>query len=216
MFGCPVDVDVWERENRVPLFPGKVNRWVLARTLRDKPTPTDLQNTLVAVFNKWFGDDPLDPAISLPFNPTLSRAGSTDAIVIKAAGPTPQVLPNVVKRREQLSFIPIVNGEGGVVFLEVSFNYRGQNQDRAWPVHTAPSFGVRNLCPVNADWMLIDVGLGEEEAPPRVPTSDLIAQGAKVVVNTVKAPIEGVLIWALTLTAGAAVVLYGAKRLVKS
>jgi hypothetical protein len=45
--GCPgVDVDEWRKRNRVPLFPGKVNRWVLVRTTRDNPTPEDLKNTL--------------------------------------------------------------------------------------------------------------------------------------------------------------------------
>ncbi len=40
--GCQgVDVDDWRKRNRVPLFPGKVNRWVLIRTTRDDPTPDD-------------------------------------------------------------------------------------------------------------------------------------------------------------------------------
>lgn len=220
-FGCPIDPDVWEKQNRVPLFPGMVNHWILARTLRDRPDPVDLQNTLVAVMNKWFGESPIDPAISLPFDPSLSRAGSSDAIIIKSAGASQPVLANAIKRREQLTDVPTVNGEGGVIFLEISFNYRGFNKDAPWPVHTAPGmFGglkTRTRCPFDADWMLVEVAKTEEVAQPKkeILVGDLIKAGAKKVADTVKAPIEDTVIWAIGITLALAGTVYVARKVAR-
>ena len=45
--GCPgVDVDEWRKQNRVPLFPGKVNRWVLVRTTLQVGTDAQMQDAL--------------------------------------------------------------------------------------------------------------------------------------------------------------------------
>ena len=79
--GCPnLDVDKWRAENRVPLFPGKVNRWILVRTLRDNPTPDDLKSTLAATFMKWFEGTTLDPA--LVFHDT-TRSATADLIKLE-------------------------------------------------------------------------------------------------------------------------------------
>lgn len=207
--GCTdVDTERWMAENRVKLFPGKVNRWVLARTLRDKPDPKDLQNTLVAVFNKWFGTDPLDPAFSLGLPEKDKRAGSTDGFKIVFAGPTRPVLSKTIQTREHIPMgpVPTVNGKGGVIFLTVTFNYRGLNLDRPWPVRTAPGvIGVQlessANCPIDADWMLTDVGEPEADAPPRRDLPDAIHEEIiKPAVTAVADAAQSVVWWALGLS----------------
>ena len=81
--GCPgVDVDKWRDANRAPLFPGKINRWLLVRTTRDDPTPDDLKNTLAATFARWFSGTPFDPA--LPFDGT-TRSATADLVRLERA-----------------------------------------------------------------------------------------------------------------------------------
>ncbi len=94
-----VDVDEWRKLNRVPLFPGKVNRWVLVRTKRDNPTPDDLKNTLAAVFVKWFESTVLDPA--LPFKGT-TRSSRADLIKLERVSKDRLSLDNPARRREEL------------------------------------------------------------------------------------------------------------------
>ena len=60
--GCPgVDLGEWKRNNQIPLYPGKMNTWVLVRTLRDSPDSEALMGSVWAVFNQWFEGDPFDP-----------------------------------------------------------------------------------------------------------------------------------------------------------
>jgi len=168
---------------------------VLARTLRDRPGPEDLQNTLVAVFNKWFSGSPIDPAISLPLDPKDKRAGVTDGIRIISASPDRPVLQGTIQTRERLTLPPTLNSKGGVIFLTVEFNYRGLNKDLAWPVRTAPGIFGGQLtsttnCPFDADWMLSDVAGPLQEAPPKRDVVDIITDETgnvlKPVINAVE------------------------------
>lgn len=211
--GCDgVDVEKWLNENRVKMFPGKVNRWVLARTLRDRPDTTDLQGTLVAVFNKWFGEDPLDPLFSSTLPPEDKRAGSTDGFKIIAAGPKRPSLSNTIQTREELPMLPIptINPKGGVIFLSVEFNYRGLNRDRAWPVRTGGFVFTASQanCPVEADWMLTDVGSPDQDAPPKRDVPTIISED---VIKPVAKAAGSVLWWAL----GFSLILVGGAYIIK-
>ena len=170
--GCPgIDVEKWRAENRAPLFPGKVNRWVLVRTTRDDPTTDDLKNTLAATFEHWFSGTPLDPA--LPFDGT-TRSGAADLIRLERASTDRLSLPQPVRRREELpGQIPVL-GPGGVVWLEVSFAYRGQVLSMPWPVRTGASAQLTSSadCPVGADWILDSVGFPALSAPDEMSTAD--------------------------------------------
>jgi len=196
--GCAgVDTDRWLEANRVQLFPGKINRWVLARTLRDRPGPEDLQNTLIAVFNKWFSGSPIDPAISLPLDPKDKRAGVTDGIRIVSVNPERPVLQDTIQTRERLPMSPppTLNAKSEVIFLTVEFNYRGLNKELAWPVCTAPGiFGVQlkstTNCPLDADWMLTDVASPLQEAPPKKDVVDIITDETGNVLKPVVKAVE--------------------------
>lgn len=170
--GCPgVDVDDWQRQNRVPLFPGKMNRWVLVRTLRDNPTPDDLKQTLAATFSKWFGGMPFDPVLT---SDGTTRSANADLIKLERVSKERLSFPESARRREQLpGQLPTVRS-GEVVWLEVSFAYRGQLVDMPWPVRTgaAVQLDTSARCPVNSDWMLDSVAVPTANAPPEKSSTD--------------------------------------------
>jgi hypothetical protein len=143
--GCPgVDVDRWRTENRVPLFRGKVNRWILARTLRDDPSPDDIKQTLATTFMKWFAGTSLDPA--LVFHGT-TRSATADLIKLERISKERLSFPKTARRREDLPGVVPVLRSGDFVWLEVSFAYRGQepNHFAEEPlVHLAEDVGRQN------------------------------------------------------------------------
>ncbi|HKY34666.1 MAG TPA: hypothetical protein VJN18_01895 [Polyangiaceae bacterium] len=164
--GCPgIDVEQWQKENRVPLFSGKVNRWILVRTLRDNPTPDDLKTTLAATFVKWFEGTPFDPV--LPSDGT-TRSSTADLIKLERVSKERLSFPQTARRREQLpGVIPTVQ-PGELVWLEVSFAYRGQLLDMPWPVRTGAAVQLKTSaqCPVSADWILDSAAIPTADAPP--------------------------------------------------
>jgi hypothetical protein len=170
--GCQgVDVDDWRKRNRVPLFPGKVNRWVLIRTTRDDPTPDDLKNTLAAVFVKWFEGTVLDPA--LVFKGT-TRSSTADLIKLERASKDRLSFDKTARRREELPGVGPTAAPGTVVWLEVSFAYRGQETDMPWPVRTGAAMQLKSSaqCPIGADWVLDSAQTPTADAPPEQSTGE--------------------------------------------
>jgi hypothetical protein len=173
--GCPgVDVEKWRAENRAPLFPGKVNRWLLVRTTRDDPTPDDLKNTLAATFEKWFAGTPLDPAF--PFDGT-TRSAAADLVRLERVSKERLNLAHPARRFEELpGLLPSVRS-GEVVWLEVTFAYRGQLLSMPWPVRTGAEVQLQSQagCPVGADWMLAAAAFPETGAPDELSSADKAA-----------------------------------------
>ena len=164
--GCPeVDVDEWQRQNRVPLFPGKVNRWILARTLRDNPTPDELKDTLAATFSKWFGGMPFDPVLS---SKGTTRSATADLIKLERVSKERLSFPQTARRREELPGISPTVRSGELVWLEVSFAYRGQLRDMPWPVRVGAAVQLQSSanCPIGADWILDSAAVPTVDAPP--------------------------------------------------
>ncbi len=170
--GCQgVDVAEWQKQNRAPLFPGKLNRWVLVRTLRDDPTPDDLKQTLAATFSKWFSGTPFDPV--LPSDDT-TRSATADLIKLERVSKERLSFPQSARRREQLpGQLPTLR-PGDVVWIEVSFAYRGQLVDMPWPVRTgaAVQLDTSARCPIDADWMLDSAAVPTLDAPPEKSSTD--------------------------------------------
>jgi hypothetical protein len=211
--GCAgIDLEQWKADNRVPLFPGKMNHWVLVRTLRDNPTETDLRNTLYAVMNKWFKGTPVDPVLDTQEG---GRAGATDNIRVIKTSPTPILLPNPARRREQLPGpMPTLNAEGGFVYVAFEFAYRGVPRDLPWPVRTAPGvMGVQLTssaeCIYNADWMLSEAGEPGPDAPPEKSATDIIGEKmTNILATTLRAgvtmPLTAIVkgLWPILLAGG--------------
>lgn len=166
--GCPgIDTEAWQKENRAPLYREKVNRWLLARTLRDDPSTTAVTETLNAVFVRWFKGIGVDVLLETESG---ARTNNVDGLVLVNAvrGDRPS-LQHKVKRREDCTLVvPTVEGSKGILWLEVAFNYRGSKTDMPWPIWSAVPLGTEaaRVCPVNADWMLVEVSEPAGDAPP--------------------------------------------------
>jgi hypothetical protein len=204
--GCQgVDVDDWRKRNRVPLFPGKVNRWVLIRTTRDDPTPDDLKNTLAAVFSTWFEGTVLDPA--LVFKGT-TRSATADLIKLEKISKDRLSVANPARRREDLPGVSPTVAPGNVVWLEVTFAYRGQQTDMPWPVRTGAAMQLMSSaqCPIGADWVLDSTQTPTENAPPEQSSGD---KAAEVVSDTADTVASGLfsLLWVPLAAIGVAAVL---------
>lgn len=204
--GCQgVDVDDWRKRNRVPLFPGKVNRWVLIRTTRDDPTPDDLKNTLAAVFSKWFEGTVLDPA--LVFKGT-TRSATADLIKLEQVSKDRLSVANPARRREDLPGVSPTVAPGNFVWLEVTFAYRGQQTDMPWPVRTGAAMQLTSSaqCPIGADWVLDSAQTPTENAPPEQSSGD---KATEVVSDTADTVTSGLfsLLWVPLAAIGVAAVL---------
>ena len=204
--GCQgVDVDDWRKRNRVPLFPGKVNRWVIIRTTRDDPTPDDLKNTLAAVFSKWFEGTVLDPA--LVFKGT-TRSATADLIKLEKVSKDRLSVANPARRREDLPGVSPTVAPGNVVWLEVTFAYRGQQTDMPWPVRTGAAMQLTSSaqCPIGADWVLDSAQTPTENAPPEQSSGD---KAGEVVSDTADTVTSGLfsLLWVPLAAIGVAAVL---------
>ena len=204
--GCMgIDVDDWRKRNRVPLFPGKVNRWVLIRTTRDDPTPDDLKNTLAAVFSKWFEGTVLDPA--LVFKGT-TRSATADLIKLEKVSKDRLSLANPARRREDLPGVSPTVAPGNFVWLEVTFAYRGQQTDMPWPVRTGAAVQLTSSaqCPIGADWVLDSAQTPTENAPPEQSSGD---KATEVISDTADTVTSGLfsLLWVPLAAIGVAAVL---------
>ncbi|HEY3254281.1 MAG TPA: hypothetical protein VGJ91_10045 [Polyangiaceae bacterium] len=200
-----MDVDDWRKRNRVPLFPGKVNRWVLIRTTRDDPTPDDLKNTLAAVFSKWFEGTVLDPA--LVFKGT-TRSATADLIKLEKVSKDRLSVANPARRREDLPGVSPTVAPGSFVWLEVTFAYRGQDTDMPWPVRTGAAVQLTSSaqCPIGADWVLDSAQIPTDNAPAEQSSGD---KAAEVVSNTADTVTSGLfsLLWVPLAAIGVAAVL---------
>ncbi|MEO8900331.1 MAG: hypothetical protein ABI627_02305 [Polyangiaceae bacterium] len=204
--GCQgVDVDDWRKRNRVPLFPGKVNRWVLIRTTRDDPTPDDLKTTLAAVFSKWFEGTVLDPA--LVFKGT-TRSATADLIKLEKVSKDRLSVANSARRREELPGVSPTIAPGNFVWLEVTFAYRGQQTDMPWPVRTGAAMQLTSSaqCPIGADWVLDSAQTPTENAPPEQSSGE---KATEVVSDTAGTVTSGLfsLLWVPLAAIGVAAVL---------
>lgn len=179
--GCPgIDVDAWEKANRAPLFPGKVQRWILVRTDRDNPSiPDDIVQTLKAALGKWFEATPFDP-----LDPRGVR-GLVDSVKVERISRERLTMTDRVKRREDLTLPPTVEAKVPI-WIAVSFAYRGAASDMPWPVRKGGAIQLSSSahCPVAADWILDQVGEPPKaEAPPLPPLGDALPDAAADVVN---------------------------------
>lgn len=198
-----VDIDAFEKRCRIPLFKGKVNRWILKRTNRDDPSDQDIIQTLRGVMARFFRGSSdfgqlIDPVVI--FKGTI-RAGNADLVnIAEVSRDKPLSFP----RAEQAATLsdcdaPITvrtdPDKGEAIFVEVEFAYRGGALSMPWPVHKVPPvFAPINAnCPEEADWALVEVGKPVVVAPPEKSTGDkageVVTDAAGQVAKHVTAPL---------------------------
>jgi hypothetical protein len=165
----PADAAAWGASNRVELYPGRVQTWVLARAVeRDVPSDAELRRMARAVMSRWFSETPiLDVS---------NRSGSADEISVGQVSATPIVLPHVLQGAGRLPGPVPTLRPGRVVYVSVRFVWRSLSElSRPWPTWRV-NWGFGGACPVEADWMLAAVGSEQAELPEAAPESSLPEQ----------------------------------------
>jgi hypothetical protein len=215
--GCSgVVVDAWEKEKSAPFFPNNFKRWVLVRTLRDNPTPDDLKTTLAATFSKWFDGTPFDAA--LPSDGT-TRSANADLIKLERVSKDRLSFPQPARRREQLPGVLPTLKPGEVVWLEVSFAYRGQLVDMPWPVRSGAAVQLKTSarCPVEADWMLDSAAIPTVDAPPEKSSTDKAGDALGGAAQKVGSSVlDSLWLPLVVVGAGVLVYLFGVRSLVRT
>jgi hypothetical protein len=145
------------------------------------------------VFVKWFEGTVLDPA--LVFKGT-TRSATADLIKLEKVSKERLSLDRVARAREQLPGVGPTVAPGEVVWLEVSFSYRGQQTDMPWPVRTGAAMQLTSSaeCPIGADWMLDSMQTPTEDAPPEKSPGD---KAGEVVSQAANSAVSGLfsLLW---------------------
>ncbi len=183
LLSCEKDFDEWKAENRLPMFPGKVQRWVVA-TRRGPVEGTLTEKRIEFIGNdvfRWLATQ--GPAFGL-------ASAKTEQAALKK-------LPVNIKRFNVLrvSDNPLEAGFGGkplhgfgpltfkppiiksdTKFVAIEFLYTGEKSSVPWP------FGDPNpilFCPEDADiipvgvWKAIPVSQAVPPPPRKTPFEDL-------------------------------------------
>lgn len=193
-FTCPIDVEEWNVNHRATVFPGQVNRWILVRNRSSSLTEKELMYSFMAALNKWL-------ARGIFFDP----GALYDGVKVLRTSQTRLTLPAPKQTRDRLPLpLPTVKADDGkVMYLDVSFNYRGHLSVIPWPVYT---FGIleSESCPINAEWMLLEsslVPLGDIPIEPEL--NDAFKPYRKPVEDAIKKPLDFGLDIVKTLLIGA-------------
>jgi hypothetical protein len=214
--GCPgMDQDAWQKENRAPVFAGKTNRWLLAASVRPGANDKDLMSDLRALFWTWFAEGSSDFRVWV-FADTEFVAGNADNVRIVKATPEERRLESPVARRESLPGpIPALAAAKQVVYVELTFSYRGQLTDVPWVTFTRSAYtNAGKVCPLGADWVLLDVGSAAGEAPPAMSLAERTVKGTAETVKDVASGLASGLGFggAMTIGLGIAIALWLSNR----
>lgn len=206
--GClGVDTDAWRATNRCPMYPGKTNRWLLLRTLRDEADDAEVRRTLQAVMAKWVGDVPTGWS---PVGEATGhiRVGPADNITVERIVRERLALEQKSRSREDLTYPPIpMLVSGPWTSVEITFDWRSQVDSIPWPVwHGGPvMLESSRVCPFDADWILDEVGVPLRDSPPEVPlgeqVEEVVKETAEAAVRSIALPllVTGALLGAVYL-----------------
>lgn len=211
-----LDIEAWRKANRVPVFPGKINRWLLARDGEDNASEGEIRADLLDTIVHWesVGQWGLDSKWFYWDFGNAARIGNFDLIEVKRVSSDRfSIAPNAA-RREQLPLgpLPMVGGNRPL-YVEMSFAYRGSMPDLPWPTALIPPpsggiFPAYYFCPIGAHWILLAAGQPLQDAPTERSTIDYMSDvGAAVTGSALQ-----VLFWPLALVAGVGGVLHFTRR----
>lgn len=166
---CPVDVEEWQKKNRIELQPAHQYRWILLRTDRDEPTEDDVKRTATAVMNKWIGEGVTD------LLPGSNAAADLLGIEI-LNGP---YAPGGGTRREDLPGPPpTIEIKKAPLYVVVSWAFRGAlKRSIPWPTRKGAmmQLKIQADCPVGADWALQE-SIDEGDAPAQKSEAEKLAE----------------------------------------
>lgn len=180
------------------LYPGKLQTWILVRAVeRDTPNDSEIRDMAAATMWKWFGSPVTNAPLDLKLGGT--RLGDADLVDIGKPSSAAPELPNMVQSWAMLPGpLPLLK-PGKVVYVPVQFAWRSNSiTSKPWPTRRV-SWGFGGACPVDADWMLYQVG-DVREAPEELGPLETIDEA---IGNAVRSAVPGWLPWAVGAVAAA-------------
>ena len=135
-----VDVDQWDKDNRVPLFSDRVNTWVIKLSMgtgfmADSFSPAEAEQRTAKQIEKWFAWK----------TGSIGRVEVLSVRVLPADNPVAALDKPPVATVNQTKNPTLGWEPGSLYFLEVRFVYRGANTDMPWPRYSGEMFGP--YCP---------------------------------------------------------------------
>lgn len=119
---CAGSTAAWQRLNRCPVWRGGLNRWVLRRTLQDKPSDADILHGAGKALGAWFDG-------GFPWG-VRHLAGNVRAMARRR----PLELAGTLGASARLlSPAPTMAGDS-FASVVVDFFYLGEADDMPWPV----------------------------------------------------------------------------------
>jgi len=112
----------FQRINRCPLFRGRLNRWILRRTLRGNPSDTDILEGVAVALGRWF-DRALPWGVSEIVGSVRALARRRPLELVGELGATARLLVPA----------PTMAGDS-FASVALEFLYLGPATDMAWPV----------------------------------------------------------------------------------
>lgn len=214
--GCPgVDVETWQAKNRIKVYPGQWNVWVLYRTLGDNASFDDIVKSGFSVMDQFF--------------PSNEKYGTVDHVTViplwNYDKPPPEAATNLydeaveqkavahltrAERREDLESPPMLKS-GAWAKLLVKFVYRGSAKTMPWPAHTDQMY--EPWCPTDADW-IADVAYRPDTTLP-VPAEPTFGQKVEDAAKKAKeylTPDTSTVVAGLALAAGFVAIIAWGRR----
>jgi hypothetical protein len=116
------DAADFQRINRCPLWRGRLNRWILRRTLHDKPTDAAILHGTSEALGRWFDGD-------LPWG-VKQLTGNVRALARRRPL---ELVGELGASARLLAPAPTMAGDT-FASVSVEFLYLGAADDMAWPV----------------------------------------------------------------------------------
>lgn len=183
--GCGgVDVAAWRESNRVPVYPGQYQRWVITAILPDGTGESDARNACLEFLWEQFGES------YHVYTPVLAagtyRVGErVDLLRVSSIGAVPITIPSAdrARRAQDLPEPPTLAGNH-VTYFDVMFVWRGTERDVPWPTWSGGVLFGQSItdaikyCPTGTSWMLYQASGPLGPAPEDQGQLGHVARGA--------------------------------------
>ena len=146
-----MDAEEWSRRTEIPVYPGKVQRWILVRHSDDDVAQAEVETDAVDALAKWLGF------------PHRGLLPGVKVVSSRASLEEPRVSRRMSKRPEELPELVAVKGQRPW-WVELEWTSTSSRTELPWPVLTRSVTGWHWEPSMEADWMLRTVD------KPRAPT----------------------------------------------
>jgi len=154
----------FQRQNTIPLYPGKRNRWLLAHSDVNGESEGLVREQAKELVQRLLND----------------QAQHIELTYVAHGGSRPNLAAPVVRQREQCTIIPLVSGKVPW-FVVVEFDYYQETESISWPLDGGVFCDTDSL-----DWLALSIGgpIKDAGAPDTIIPKEVsdaakdVAQGA--------------------------------------